>query len=212
MMAVEEDVMMIRNRVLLLGLYLLSLNANASQLVRLEVDQQDKVYTVYVEMDVDAPADAVLAVLTDYRQLHRLSDSITDSEVIAAGNDGVVRVQTRIVNCVLFFCMNMQKVEDITAHSNGRITAAMVPGASDFRSGEAMWQVKSTGSGSRIIHQARLEPDMWIPSWMGDSIVKDSLRQELQQSFNNLECLMRAECMREAEAMQNHDDDRDEYI
>lgn len=195
------------------GLCIISLGANASQLIRLEVEQKDDVYNVYVEMDVDAPVEAVLAVLTDYEKLNRLSDSIIDSKIINSRNENVVRVQTQIENCVLFFCMDIKKVEDVIEDKNGRITASVVADSSDFRSGHAVWEVKSTAHGSRVIHTASLEPDISIPAWMGASIVKSSLRQELRQSFKNLECLSRTDCTQEADEKQySYDVTEEDFI
>ena len=90
-------------------------------------------------------------------------------------------------------------MEDVIEGKDGRITVAMVADSSDFRSGHAVWEVKSTAHGSRVIHHARLEPDISLPAWMGAAIVKNSLRQELRQSFENLECLTRSDCTREAD-------------
>jgi len=188
------------------GLFFISLSVNASQLIRLEVEHKDDVYDVYVEMDVDAPVEAVLAILTDYEQLNRLSDSIIDSKIINSRNENVVRVETQIENCMLFFCMDIKKVEDVTEDKNGRIMTSVVADLSDFRSGHAVWEVKSTAQGSRVIHTARLEPDISIPSWMGSAIVKNSLREELHQSFRNLECLSRTDCTPEPDEMQYSND------
>ena len=94
--------MNIKQWIFVAGLYFLSLNTHASQTIRLELEQYDKVYDVYVEMDVNAPAEAVLAILTDYETLNRLSDSILDSKIINTNQDNVTRVQTHIENCVLF--------------------------------------------------------------------------------------------------------------
>jgi carbon monoxide dehydrogenase subunit G len=198
--------MMMKRWMVFAGLFIISLSVNASQLIRLEVEQKNDVYDVYVEMDVDAPVEAVLAILTDYEQLNRLSDSIIDSKIIHSRNENVVRVETQIENCVLFFCMDIKKVEDVTEDKNGRIMASVVADSSDFRSGHATWEVKSTARGSRVIHTARLQPDISVPSWMGAAIVKSSLRQELRQSFENLECLSRADCTNKTDKMQYSND------
>jgi hypothetical protein len=174
---------------------LFSLTANASQLARLEVDQYANSYTVYVVMELDASAEKVRAILTDYAHLDRLNASITASEIIGAGNDGTVRVLTRFKNCILFFCMTMQRVEDITEDAQGRILVALVPDVSSFRSGQASWEVKSIGSGSRVIHRSTLEPDFWLPPWIGTAIVKATLRREIRASFENLESLARTESL-----------------
>ena len=81
-----------------LGLF--SLTSNASQLVRLDVDQHANSYTVYVEMELDASAEKVRAILTDYAHLGRLNASITASEITDARDDGTVRVLPRFKNCI----------------------------------------------------------------------------------------------------------------
>ena len=174
---------------------LFSLTANASQLVSLEISRHANSYTVYVVMELDASAETVRAVLTDYAHLDRLNASITASEVTGARDDGTVRVLTRFRNCILFFCMTVQRVEDITEDRQGRILVALVPDASSFRSGQASWEVTSIGPGSRVIHRATLEPDFWLPPWIGTAILKATLRREIQASFENLECLTRTDTL-----------------
>ena len=183
----EDRVMLKRLLVAVMGLF--SLTVYASQLVRLDVDQQANSYTVYVIMEFDASADTVRAILTDYAHLDRLNASITASKIIDARGDGTVRVLTRFRNCILLFCMTVQRVEDISEDVQGRILAALVPDASSFRSGQASWEVTSIGSGSRVIHRATLEPDFWLPPWIGTAILKATLRREIRESFENLECL-----------------------
>ena len=72
-----------------------SLTAHASQLVRLDVDQKANSYAVYVEMELDAPAEKVRSILTDYAHLDRLNASIIASKILADKNEGTVRVLTR---------------------------------------------------------------------------------------------------------------------
>ena len=192
-------------------LCLLSLAANASQLVRLDVSQRASVYEIRVEMEVDAPADNVRAILTDYAHLDRLNSSITASEVIDAGQNDTVRVLTRMKNCVLFFCMTLHKVEDVTEDEQGRIVVTIVPESSSFRSGQASWEIKSLGGKTLVIHYATLEPDLWIPPWMGTAILKDALRRELVKSFSTLDCLARTRCEDSAGASPDHGRDAVAY-
>ena len=196
---------MVKHMNALCFLGLASLPAHSSQLLHLQVDRQADIYQVYVEMEFKAPADKLRKILTDYANLERLNASITTSEVIAGDIDGVVRVRTHIQNCVLFICMELRKVEDITEDEHGRIMATIVPASSSFRSGTASWEIRSTANGSRVIHQAKLEPDVWLPPWMGTAIIKDALRREIQQSFENLECLAMADCTQRLETDEEDD-------
>jgi len=174
---------------------LVSLTAHASQLVRLDVDQKANSYAVYVVMELDAPAEKVRAILTDYAHLDRLNASITASKIMDDKGDGTVRVLTRFENCIVFFCMTVQRVEDITEDGQGRILVTLVPDASSFRSGQALWEVTSNGSGTRVIHRATLEPDFWLPPWIGTAILKATMRREIRASFENLECLTRMDTL-----------------
>lgn len=184
---------------ILFVLQLFVLNAHASQLVRLVVDQKADIYEIQVEMMVDAPAENIRAILTDYANLDRLNESITSSRIIDGEHDGAVRVLTRIENCILFFCKELQKVEDVTEDDHGRIVVTLVPNSSNFRSGESSWELQDSGDSTRVIHHARLEPDLWIPPWIGTAILKDTLRKEIIKSFETLDCLARKQCVEQPE-------------
>lgn len=192
------------------ALHMLSLTANASQLVRLDVDKKADIYEIRVEMEVDAPAENVRAILTDYANLDRLNDSITTSKVIGTVPNGAVRVLTRMESCILFFCMNVQKVEDVIEDTQGRILVAMIPGSSNFRSGQASWEIQDTASGSLVIHHARMEPDIWVPPMIGTAVLKNTLRQELLESFEALDCLARKQC--EQNSVKSTEDIHDNFI
>ena len=176
------------------ALNLFTLGVNASQIIHLEVDQKADVYEVRVEMVVDAPAADVRAVLTDYANLDRLNGSITASSVIDSESAGTVRVLTRIENCVLFFCTQVQKVEDVTQDRQGRIMVVIVPDASSFRSGHATWELQSTGNTTLVIHHAKMEPAIQVPPLIGPALIKNTLRREIRESFENIDCLARNQC------------------
>ncbi|MCO6412109.1 MAG: SRPBCC family protein [Thiogranum sp.] len=182
-----------RKLFVLLALHLMSLSASASQLVRLDVDKQADVYVISVEMLVDAPADNVHAVLTDYANQGRLNASITSSKIIGNARDGTIRVRTRMENCILFFCRNLQIVEDVVEDEQGRILRSVLPESSGLRYGRASWELLSSGDRTRVIHHAQLERDFRIPSWIS-AILIGTLRREILESFRSLDCLARRQC------------------
>jgi hypothetical protein len=169
---------------------LLSLAAQASELVRLDVDRQDDAYTVHVEMLYNTPPGQLRAILTDYANLDRLNTSITDSRILGMNPDGTLRVLTRFEHCVLLYCVELQKVEDIAEDEQGRIRVVMVPDASSFRSGIALWDIQREGSGSRVVLHAQLVPDLQLPAWLGAGLVKNALRRQIRDSFDSLDILV----------------------
>lgn len=172
----------------------LSQAIGASELVRLDVKQQADGYVISVEMVVDAPVDSVRAILTDYGNLDRLNNSITSSTVIGDSRDGAVRVLTKIQNCILFFCRDLQIVEDVVEDAQGRILRRVVPESSSLRSGQASWQLDASGDTTRVVHHAQLELGFRIPPLLGQVIVVNMLRRELLTSFKTLDCLARHHC------------------
>ena len=201
---------MYRNLFVLFALPMLSLAAHASHLVRLDVDRDADTYEIRVEMEVDAPVESVRAVLTDYNNLDRLSASIKTSKVIGTGQNGAIRVRTRMQNCVLFFCMDMHKVEDVTEDAQGRILVAIVPQDSSFRSGYAQWEIHRSGTGTRVIHHARMEPKIAVPPLIGTAVMKKTLRREILESFEKLDCLARTEC--DGNSVHGETDDWDDSV
>jgi hypothetical protein len=189
-----EGSVMLKELIAFSALGLLTLTSEASQLLRLDVSQHADIYEVHVEMEFDAPAESIRALLTDYDNLDRLNESITSSEIIDAEPQDALAVRTRIRNCILLFCMNVQKVEHVSEDEQGRIITVIDPARSNFRSGTATWEVQRVGNRTRVIHHASLEPDLWIPPWMGTAILKDTLRRELRESFENLDCLVKEHC------------------
>ena len=67
------------------GLLLCLLNplAGAADLAELKVSESEGVYRISLVMQLQAPAQQVQRVLTDYPRIYRLHPSITDSEPIA---------------------------------------------------------------------------------------------------------------------------------
>jgi hypothetical protein len=91
---------------------------------------------------------------------------------------------------VLVFCVNLQKVEDISEDERGRIRMIMVPDESSFRSGVSSWDIQHDDHGSRVILRARVEPDTLLPTWLGDGIIKRTLYREIELCFENLAALV----------------------
>ena len=68
------------------------------------------------------------------------------------------------------------------------------PQDSSFRSGYAHWEIHRSGTGTRVIHHARMEPNIAIPPLLGTAVMKKTLRKEILESFKKLDCLARTEC------------------
>jgi len=177
-------------RVCLPALVFLSHLSVASELNVFSVTERDGEFESRIEALIDAPAEYVYAVITDYKHIYRINPSIVESELLPAEDDGVVRVRSRIQHCLSFFCTEVDMVEDVREVDDGLLVATTVPEISSFKSGTAMWHIRPFGKeGTRIQYRASIKPDFFIPPVIGSLFIKANIRKELTTSFTRIECL-----------------------
>jgi hypothetical protein len=165
--------------------------ALAADLVDLHIDETEGVYSIDVTMQMQVPAQYVHRVLTDYAHIYRLDPAITDSEILSSADDGVVRVRTRIDDCIAFFCKKIEMVEDVRDLDHGDLKATIVSNLSSFKSGHTDWKILGIGERTQVIYQAQMEPDFLIPPLIGVYFVKQKMQQRLLASMERIECIAR---------------------
>jgi hypothetical protein len=165
--------------------------ACAVDIADLQVSEAQGVYRINLVMQMQVPAHYVHGVLTDYRHIYRLDPAIVDSGILPSPGAGVVRVRTRISDCIAFFCMMIDRVEDVRELESGELQATIVPALSNFRYGHAEWKIVAHEGRTRVIYQAQLEPDFFIPPLIGSYFVKQKLRNSVLTSMARVECIAR---------------------
>jgi hypothetical protein len=165
--------------------------ASAADLAELQVSENQGVYRINLVMQMRVPADYVHGVLTDYKHIYRLDPAVVDSAILPSPDDGVVRVRTRISDCIAFFCMTIERVEDVRESGNGELQATIVPALSNFKSGHAEWKIVADEDRTRVFYLAQLEPDFFIPPLIGSYFVKQKLRKSVLISMARIECIAR---------------------
>jgi hypothetical protein len=187
---------MIRNAVcfaarLVVLTILLGTNVSAGELADLQISETDGIYRVKMDMLVDAPADQVYRVLTDFRHIYRLNRAITESEMLPSDIPGITRVRTLIEDCILLHCVKISRVEEIREGAPGHLYVTTDPHSSDFKSGNTHWRIESAGKRTRVIYESSMEPDFFLPPVVGRLIMKRGLREGIVESFTNLERIAR---------------------
>ena len=172
-------------------LALLNPLARAAELAELEISEGEGVYRISLVMQVQAPPHNVWRVLTDYARIYRLNPAITESEILPSPDEGVVRVRTRLLDCIAFFCKEIDRVEDVHESGPDGLQVTIVPALSSFKSGSAEWQIHGIGGHSQVLYQAEMEPDFYIPPLIGSYFVKQKLLQAMMASLERIECIAR---------------------
>jgi hypothetical protein len=165
-----------------------SLATDAYDIDTLNVSHDDGRYTVNFSVRLAASPEKVRALSTDYERLAQLSDLVAESRVLAV-NGNVTRLKLVLRACVLFFCKSVSRVEDVVAEPNGDITTRALPEQSDFRVATERWRIQPEGNGTRFLYQAHLEPDFFIPPFVGPYIMRRVLERELRESAVRFERL-----------------------
>lgn len=160
----------------------------AAELINLDTNYKKGIYTVRLEMELDVTAGHVKQVLTDYHQLHLLNPSIVESRLLSFSDYGYARVFTRVKSCVLFYCREFTRVEDVYQSASGDLVALIVPEQSDFKAGQAVWRITEYGNRTLLVYEASMQPDFFIPPVIGSYLVEEKVKDELLVSFNRIEC------------------------
>lgn len=177
---------------LLVALALGAPSALALEVVSLETRVTDGGYRVMFDALLDAPAEQVARVLTDYAGYIALDPRIRKSEVIGATPAGDLLVHTRIVACAALFCRNVDRVEQVR-RLEGRLLADVVPERSDLRWGWASTDWSDEDGRTRVRYTAEFQPDFWVPAVVARSYASTTLKESVLQLFRRVEERSRAQ-------------------
>jgi hypothetical protein len=151
------------------------------------VYEEDGVYYISISSEIAARADYVRHVLTDYIHIYRLNDSIIASKTLAPSADNKAQVETTVLCCTTVFCKEVTRVEEVSVLASGSLHTRIVPEKSDFRSGEATWQISPLKETTHLSYQATLEPDFFIPPILGTQLVIKNLREQFSMTFDRIQ-------------------------
>jgi uncharacterized membrane protein len=101
---------------ILFALSLFSSTSSADEIEELSVMKVNGVYSLRVVSVIDAPADYVYDVITDYKHAYRINPTITEVDILPSDRDGVVRVMNLSEHWVGPFCLKIDWVGDIVEH------------------------------------------------------------------------------------------------
>ena len=172
-------------------------NVFAGDIDELTVTEEEGIYQITVSAEIDATEKHVRRVITDYAHAYRINRSIIESEVLESSIDGNIRVRARVLACIPLFCLEVERVDEVSTLKSGNIMAVIVPEKSDFHSGEALWKIIPDDDKTQLIYQASIEPDFFIPPVIGTRLVIDNMRDQFTTTFSQIEQVARINQERE---------------
>ena len=172
-------------------------NAYAGDIDELVVSEDNGIYQITVSAQIDATEKYVRQVITDYAHAYRINRSIIESEVLESPVAGNVRVRARVLACVPLFCVEAERLDEVSTLNSGNIQAVIVPEKSDFHSGRAIWKIIPDGDKTQLIYLASIEPSFFIPPVIGTGLVIDNMRDQFATTFSRIEQVARINQERE---------------
>lgn len=160
----------------------------SGEIINSKVSFDQGVYKASIEMQINAAADKVYALFTDFNHLSRLSVNIRNSEIIDEDPpEYTVLVETH--NCVLFFCVDLKQTQEVIELGDGYIVVEDIKDQSDFSLASSHWHIRAFEKGTRVTVYSEMQPDFWLPPIFGPWLFKSSLIEETQNIIEQLEKL-----------------------
>lgn len=159
----------------------------------LDITRQHGRYHLVAHTHLDAPRSAIYRVLVDYDddRFGRISDIYKESDYLAPDSDGTPIVYTRVEGCLLFYCRSMRRVERLEAVEPGFIRTTTLPERSDFKYSRSEWTLKPDAGGTDVTYRLDMEPDFWLPPFVGPWFLKKLLLRGGTRAVKHIEQLAR---------------------
>jgi hypothetical protein len=162
--------------------------AFASEVHESSIHFEGRTYHYRFAVDVDAPLDAVRAVVTDYDNLQRINNDVVQSLVLERYDEHRLKRRMWINHCLLVFCFDLYFVENVDLLDDGRIRTTIIPAESNFLHGQSVWRLESlNATTTRISVEANQTPDFWIPPVIGPLVFKRAFVREVRETARNIE-------------------------
>lgn len=160
----------------------------SGEILELSVTEGDGELKVRMISVLDAPAEYVYRVVTDYKHGNRIHPSITGVEILRSGRDGVIRVKNRSEHRVGLFPFEIEWVGDIVETAHSRIKISTIPEIGSFHSGAALWEIRPLGERTWVLHESTLKPKSFVIPIIGGYVMKKHMKNETVATFNRIEC------------------------
>ena len=144
-------------------------------------------YYLTAEFDVEASPARVMAVLNDYENIADLNPAIIVSEVLDSPDPNTLRVRTVVHDCILFFCKDITRVEDVQQEQNEKLEAFLIPILSDIRSGYAVWVLSQNPLGTTVKYDANMQPKFWVPPIIRSYVLTRKFKKRVTETVQRLQ-------------------------
>ena len=160
-----------------------------------DVSRRQERYRVVADTHLAASPAAIYKVLMDFDEdrYQRISDIYKESGYLPPDTDGTPLVYTRVEGCLLRYCRSMSRVERLEVVTPQFIRSRTVPERSDFKYSMSEWTFEPEGDGTRVTYLMEMEPNFWLPPFVGPWFLKRTLVRGAPKAIDQIELLAKQE-------------------
>jgi hypothetical protein len=173
-----------------LFLWLSGLNVHAADV---SVTYDQGVYHLNAEFEVKASPARVMSVITDYKNITKLSPAVVNIEILASTDSTTTRIRTVVHDCILFFCRDIARVEDMKQDGDKKLEAFLLPMLSDLKSGYSLWELSENTAGTHVKYTGDMQPKFWVPPIIRSYVLTKKFKQRVEESAQLLQALSTAQ-------------------
>jgi hypothetical protein len=167
---------------------------SAATIDKLDVTRKKGRYSLVANAHLAATPQSIFDVLMEYddNAYGRISGAYKESKYLEPDADGTPIVYTRMEGCVLWHCMNLERVERLESMEPRWIKSYALPERSNFKYGTSEWLLEPDGNGgTNMVYKFEMEPDFWVPPLIGPLALKRQLSQGGMRAVRRIENLAR---------------------
>lgn len=174
-------------------LFIFSPLSFAAKLNVSHVEKKADRYILHIEAQINASADKIEKIITDYENLTLINPYLLESNILSISKDNRTTVNMLSRVCILFVCYNFRQIQVFYPKKNNIIYGRIIPEKSDFKQGWSSWAIrKEEGSHSeetttRLIIDTEMVPDFFILPVIGTYHLKKKIIEIATTTINNLE-------------------------
>jgi hypothetical protein len=188
--------MILRKTFLLVAISVFYVSSTLPATLRtVDVSRRQDRYRVVADTHLDASPEAIYKVLLDFDgdRYQRISEIYKESSYLPPDSDGTPLVYTRVEGCLLRYCRSMRRVERLEVVTPQFIRSRTVPERSDFKYSFSEWTFAAEGDGTRVTYLMEMEPNFWLPPFVGPWFLKRTLMQGAPAAIDQIELLAQQE-------------------
>jgi len=147
---------------------------------------------MHINATVNADADNIIRIITDYENLPLINPYLIESKLLNNPEDERTTVSMLTETCVLFLCYNVRHIQTFYFIENGILFSRIIPEESDFQAGWMRWEIRAMDSNkiypaTKIILDIEMVPDFFVPPVIGPYQIKRIMLNMTRATIINLE-------------------------